>query len=123
MDLDWNQGDLREGRRCYESGAFFEAHEHSELVWLAASEPEKTFLQALIQTAAAFHHLQRGNWAGTASLLRSALRRLEGYPESFAGIAIAPLRGAIRQWVQTLETDLPPPLPPIPRLKLTTDGK
>jgi predicted metal-dependent hydrolase len=123
MEIDWNQSDLREGRRCYESGAFFEAHEHWELVWLAAPEPEKTFLQALIQTAAAFHHFQRGNCAGTASLLQSALRRLEGYPESFAGIAIAPLRGAIRQWVQALATDPPSPLPPIPRLELTAGGK
>ena len=123
MELDWNQEDLREGRRCYESGAFFEAHEHWELVWLAAPEPEKTFLQALIQTAAAFHHLQRGNCAGTVSLLQSALRRLEGCPESFAGIAVPPLRGAIRQWVQALETDSPSPLPPIPRLELTAGGK
>ncbi len=41
-----------------------------------AEEPEKTFLQGLIQVAAAFHHFQRGNCAGTISLLRSALRRL-----------------------------------------------
>jgi predicted metal-dependent hydrolase len=123
MELDWNQGDLREGRRCYESGAFFEAHEHWELVWLAAPEPEKTFLQALIQIAAAFHHFQRGNRAGTASLLQSAWRRLEGYPECFAGIAIAPLHEAIRQWVQALETDPPSPLPPVPRLELTAAGK
>ena len=122
MELDWSQGELCEGRRCFDSGAFFEAHEHWELVWLAAPEPEKTFLQALIQVAAAFHHLQRGNRAGTASLLQSALRRLESYPESFAGIAIAPLRAAVRQWVQMLETDPPSPLTPMPRLELTTGG-
>src|SRR6266849_11099605 len=52
MSLDWTQRDLHEGLRCFNSGAFFEAHEHWESVWLAAQEPEKTFLQGLIQVAA-----------------------------------------------------------------------
>jgi predicted metal-dependent hydrolase len=78
MSLDWNHGALLEGLRCFHSGAFFEAHEHWESVWLMTEEPEKTFLQGLIQVAAAFHHFQRGNCAGTISLLRSALRRLDG---------------------------------------------
>jgi uncharacterized protein len=60
------------------SGAFFQAHEHWESVWLGAQEPEKTFLQGLIQVAASFHHFQRGNCAGTIWLLRSALKRLDG---------------------------------------------
>src|SRR5690348_11981481 len=53
MSLDWTRGDLHGGLRCFHSGAFFEAHEHWESVWLAAQEPEKTFLQGLIQVAAA----------------------------------------------------------------------
>ena len=84
--LDWTQGDLFEGLHCFHSGAFFEAHEHWESVWQAAQEPEKTLLQRLIQVAAAFYHFQRGNCAGTISLLRSALRRLDRYPEAFAGV-------------------------------------
>jgi uncharacterized protein len=123
MELDWNQGELYEGRRCYESGAFFEAHEHWELVWLAAREPEKKFLQGLIQVAASFHHYyRRGNCAGTASLLRSASRRLEEYPEQFAGIEVAPLRQAIGLWLQALESDPPSSPPPIPRIELTDRG-
>src|SRR2546430_13626548 len=99
MSLDWSQREFREGLRCFHSGAFFEAHEHWESVWLVAQEPEKTFLQGLIQVAASFHHFQRGNLAGTASLLRSALRRLDVYPEAFAGVAVAPLRATIRLWL------------------------
>ena len=122
MELDWTQGELYEGRRCFDSGAYFEAHEHWELVWLAAHEPEKTFLQALIQVAASFHHFQRGNYAGTASLLRSALRRLDEFPETFAGIALMPLRAAIRQWLHALESIPPTTVPPVPRLEFTADG-
>jgi hypothetical protein len=121
MELDWTQGELREGRRCYDSGAFFEAHEHWEAVWLTASEPSKTFLQGLIQIAAAFHHYQRGNYAGTASLLRSALLRLDGHPGEFAGIEVAPLCSAVRSWLHLLGTDTPPSsFPPVPRIELAT---
>lgn len=120
MELDWHHGELYEGRRCFDCGAYFEAHEHWELVWLTASEPEKTFLQALIQVAASFHHFQHDNYAGTASLLHSALGRLERYPDTFAGVAIEPLRAAIRMWHQSLGKGLPAELPAIPRLELTS---
>jgi hypothetical protein len=119
MPLDWTHGDLFEGLRCFHSGAFFEAHEHWESVWLAAQEPEKTFLQGLIQVAASFHHFQRGNCAGTISLLRSALSRLDTYPEVFGGIVVAPLRVAIRSWLEALETVPQSSPPPVPRLTLT----
>jgi predicted metal-dependent hydrolase len=119
MPLDWTQGDLFEGLRCFHSGAFFEAHERWESVWLAAQEPEKTFLQGLIQVAASFHHFQRGNCAGTISLLRSALSRLDTYPEVFGGIVVGPLRVALRSWIRALETVPQSSPPPIPRLTLT----
>jgi hypothetical protein len=122
MSLDWTQGDLYEGLRCFHSGAFFEAHEHWESVWLGAQEPERTFLQGLIQVAASFHHFQRGNCAGTISLLRSALRRLDRYPETFAGINVAPLRAALRLWLEGLETIPQSPPPPVPRLQLAERG-
>jgi predicted metal-dependent hydrolase len=122
MSLDWTQGDLHEGLRCFHSGAFFQAHEHWESVWLAAQEPEKTFLQGLIQIAAAFHHFQRGNCAGTISLLRSALRRLDAYTEAFAGVAVAPLRATIRLWLGALETPSRSPLPPLPQVQIASTG-
>ncbi len=118
ISLDWTEGELHEGLHCFHSGAFFEAHEHWESVWLTAQEPEKTFLQGLIQVAAAFHHFQRGNYAGTISLLRSALRRLDTYPEAFAGVAVAPLRATIRLWLGALETPSHSPLPLLPQLQV-----
>ncbi len=103
MKLDWSGGGLAEGLRCYRKEEFFAAHEHWEGVWLGSQEPEKTFLQAVIQVAAAFHHLQRGNPEGARSLLRRALRRLEAYPASFGGIAVAAFREEVLGWLETLE--------------------
>jgi predicted metal-dependent hydrolase len=122
VPLDWTYGELAEGWRCFHSGAFFEAHEHWEFVWLAAPEPEKTFLQGLIQVAASFHHFQRGNCAGTISLLRASLRRLDRYPEVFAGVGVAPLRLAIRSWLEALEAAPQSSPPPFPQLQLVVPG-
>ncbi len=119
MTLDWSQENLSEGMRCFECGEFFQAHEHWELVWLGSPEPEKTFLQALIQVAAAFHHFQRGNVEGTVSLLRAALRRLQNYPEEFGGIAVAPLRETIAGWIEGLESFPPLAPPPNPRIAMS----
>jgi hypothetical protein len=103
MSLDWTSGPLAEGLRCYRNSEFFLAHEHWEGVWLKLEEPEKSFLQALIQTAAAFHHLNAGNPVGTISLLQRSLRRLEICPAVFGGIATGPLCGEIREWLQALD--------------------
>ena|ERR1700744_3627960 len=117
MKFDWTQGALAEGLRLYEAGKFFAAHEAWESVWLQAREPEKTFLQGLIQVTAAFHHLERGNRLGTTRLLRAALRRLERYPEHFGGISLDLLREDIRGCLRVLETEPPGPPPGAARIQ------
>jgi hypothetical protein len=116
VSLDWNCGALAEGLACCRRAEFFLAHEHWESVWLTLQEPEKSFLRALIQIAAAFHHLQAGNSAGAVSLLRRALRRLELAPASCAAIAVTPLCEDVRAALQAIEsgaTSIPPAFPRI----------
>jgi predicted metal-dependent hydrolase len=107
MKFDWTQGALAEGLRLYQEGEFFAAHEAWESVWLESQEPEKMFLQGLIQVTAAFHHLQRNNPLGTALLLKAALGRLERYPVRFGGISVDALCDDIREWLQALDTGAP----------------
>jgi len=102
--FDWNRGALAEGLGCYRAEQFWLAHEHWESVWLQLAEPEKTFLQSLIQISAAFHHLQTGNTRGAVSLLRRALRRLEPYPALFQGIDLKQLRNEAGAWLAALES-------------------
>ena len=102
--LDWSTGALDDGLRCYRAGQFFEAHEYWETVWLKAAEPDKAFLQGLIQMTAAFHHWRRGNLEGTASLLRQALQKLERFEDETGQAMVAPLRGEIRKWLEGIAT-------------------
>jgi predicted metal-dependent hydrolase len=123
VSLDWKHGALAEGLACYYKAEFFLAHEHWECVWLKLAEPEKSFLQALIQMTAAFHHLQDGNRAGATSLLRRALRRLELSSASFGGIEVWRLIQEVREWLPALEssaTSFPPIFPRICLIDLPT---
>jgi predicted metal-dependent hydrolase len=104
MDFDWDKGPLAEGLRLYNASEFFTAHEAWESVWLKAPEPEKTFLQGLIQVTAAFHHLRRDNPLGTLLLLQAALRRLHRYPASFGGISVELLCEDVRECLRRLES-------------------
>jgi uncharacterized protein len=108
VPFDWNSGALAEGVRCYRNEQFWLAHEHWESVWLRLQQPEKTFLQSLIQITAAFHHLQTGNTRGAISLLRRALHRLEPYPTPFRGIDLAQLRKKAGEWLLALESGTEP---------------
>jgi predicted metal-dependent hydrolase len=109
MEFDWTEGALAEGLTHYRAGEFFAAHESWESVWLVAQEPEKMFLQGLIQVTAAFHHLQRNNPLGAARLLARALERIERCPAGFGSVSVAVLCEDIRAWIRALELGSAPP--------------
>ena len=123
--LSWTHGALAEGLRLYNAGEYFTAHEAWESVWLASPEPEKTFLQGLIQVTAAFEHQRRNNPLGTTRLLTNALRRLDPLPSAFGGLDLATLRADIHACLAALSADpattqlAPPRILPLGRTHLT----
>ena len=102
MILDWSRAPLSDGLACYRQAQFFDAHEHWELVWLTLDEPEKSFLQALIQITAAMHHLRKGNSTGAVSLLHRSLRRLAKCPTIFGGIDVDRLREEVEETLKAI---------------------
>jgi uncharacterized protein len=93
---------FEEGLAHFNSEKFFEAHEFWEEIWLLEPEPEKTFLQGLIQVTAAFHHYQRKNPEGAESLLASGIVKLSRFPADHHGLAIKELREAAKIWARAL---------------------
>jgi predicted metal-dependent hydrolase len=65
--------DLRRFADCWNGERFFDAHETLEPRWIATRDRG---LRGLIQLAAAFHHLQRGNLAGAKTTLERAISGL-----------------------------------------------
>ena len=87
------------GLRHFNAREFFEAHEVWEEVWLTEGEPEKTFLQGIIQIAAAFHHYRRGNTDGAEALLAAGIVKISRFP---ADHAILDLREEAKLWARAL---------------------
>jgi hypothetical protein len=108
----------RQGVEQFNAGHFFQAHETWEEVWLRTPEPEKTFLQGIIQVAAAFHHYSRGNVRGARSLLEAGLGRLSRFPTVHRGIDLAALRTEAQTWAGSLAAGrLPGPDVTLPQIR------
>jgi uncharacterized protein len=91
-----------QGVALFNARRFFEAHEAWEQLWLRERPPEKAFLQGLIQLAAAFHHLGRGNRRGAESLLAAAIAKLKRFPGNHRGMALSRLRAEAEKWARAL---------------------
>jgi uncharacterized protein len=90
------------GLAHFNAREFFEAHEVWEEVWLTEDEPERTFLQGLIQIAAAFHHYRHGNSEGAESLLAAGIVKITRFPHDYHGLAVEELRIATKWWARRL---------------------
>jgi predicted metal-dependent hydrolase len=79
LDPEEQRAFLR-GVEQFNAGDFFGCHDTLEELWSGVRGPSRSFFQGLIQVSVAFYHLGNGNLGGTASMLRRALQRFEGYP-------------------------------------------
>jgi hypothetical protein len=93
----------QKGLEAFNSEHYYDAHEHWEELWLETPNPDKKFLQGLIQVAAAFHHYSRANLVGTRNLLQAGLLKLDCFPEVHGGLEIEALREAVRGWLAALD--------------------
>ncbi len=88
---------------CFNEGRFFEAHEVLEKIWLPErGSPRADFYRALIQLAAAFHHLQSNRIPPAIALFRSAASYLQKYPSVYEGWRVTDGVMLIHQWMTEL---------------------
>lgn len=116
--------EFRRGVDQFNRREFFGAHETWEEIWLTAPQPEKTFLQGIIQVAAAFHHYTRKNHRGMQSLLEAGLKKLERFPAArHRGIELGALRTAARRWLFALAAGESARRPAIPKIRRATETR
>ena len=77
-------GNLRLGCDEFNSGLFYECHERFEEIWQQEQGPVRDLYKGLIQLAAGFVHLSRGNYVGAERLLRTGIGYLDRYREGGA---------------------------------------
>jgi predicted metal-dependent hydrolase len=117
LDSQEAEEKFSKGLEQFNNCRFFDAHDTWEEIWLPAPEPEKAFLQGIIQVAAAFHHYTRGNHRGTRSLLEAGLKKLERFSPKHRGIELEGLRAAVRRWMVALATGADPGAHELPRIE------
>jgi predicted metal-dependent hydrolase len=119
MDESERDEKFQRGFEQFNAREFFAAHETWEEIWLAAPEPDKTFLQGIIQVAAAFHHYRRGNTAGTQSLLAAGLQKLSRFPADHRGLQLEALCRDARCWLKVLASGKDPGESALPKIEQT----
>lgn len=104
---------FQKGQASFNDEKFFEAHEHWEELWKLEGEPDKKFVQALIQAAGHFVHLQKQNASGALTLAKTALEKLYVVPaqKAYQGCDVTPIVAALHYNVsvleETSETEMP----------------
>ena len=88
MDAGEKQRLMDEGRACFLRGEFYEAHEHWEAVWDEADDPERRWIQGMIQVATGLHKVTRGRSDIALGLLRRALDKLRDAPAALHGVDV-----------------------------------
>jgi hypothetical protein len=87
------------GAEHWNATRFFEAHEDWETLWNDAVDPERLWLQGMIQLAAAFVHFERGFHAsGFVRLVQSGREKIEGYAGETHGLDFARLQRDLAPW-------------------------
>ena len=113
---------FRKGLEAFNSAHFYDAHEIWEEVWLETLNPEKMFLQGLIQVAAAFHHYSKANRLGTQKLLLAGLNKIDTFPEIHRGLELENLRATVRVWLAALNAGENPSEDEIPNIECCEEG-
>ena len=85
-----------EALRLLHEGAYWEAHEALEPLWLDATGDDERFFQAIILVAAALHHVvHTGRLHGAQHVLEEAQARLRDLPPRVHGLDVHDLRARL----------------------------
>lgn len=99
---------VRYAQSLLDEGFAFHAHEVLEAAWKQRGDAERGLWQGLAQLAVGITHVQRGNTAGAATLLRRACGRLAEYDGLTHGIDVAGLIEHAGRLADDLEADREP---------------
>lgn len=78
----------------FNDGYYFESHETLEDLWMVTPLPERTLFQGIIQLAAAYVHLARGEVPGALKLLDAAVAKLRRFEPEHLGIDVSAMAEA-----------------------------
>jgi uncharacterized protein len=93
-----------QGVEEFQQGEFYACHDTLEALWIESQEPNKTFLQGILQIAVACYHLGNQNWRGAVILLGEGSRRLMSYRPEYEGIDVETLAITSTEFLKYLQS-------------------
>lgn len=98
------------GIELFNAGKFWHAHEEWEGAWLHAHDPQsKLFYQAIIQTAAALVHWQKGNPKGLHLNWAKARAKFVQLPPEMLGLPLHEIMAFMDQFEAAEGAGMEPP--------------
>lgn len=98
MPLELNDQEWKEyihALELFNSKYFWECHEVLEDIWMIKQPPLKTFLQGIIQAAAAFYHVLGENPKGAIKLMQDSLNKFQSFDDLHLGLNVAALKESL----------------------------
>ena len=90
------------GLEEFNNARFFEAHEILEDLWHEYREADRTFIQGIIQIAAAYYHVQSCNLKGALSQFAKGSQKLTHFLPVYKDVSVAHLLDDVQKHAQTL---------------------
>ena len=81
-----------EGKKYFQDGKYYDAHESWEDLWSDYYVPDHKFIQGLIQLSVSFFHLKNSNLKGAKSLMNKCLEKFDPFDVTQRGINIRLLK-------------------------------
>lgn len=116
---------MAQAAACFNTGLFFETHEHLEQFWRSQPRGQtRRFLQGLIQISVGFHHAQRGSYDGAVNQLAKGLEKAAGVTGEVLGLDCDTFLPMVRRTRDAIvaggrEAMRPMPLNEIPRMPVS----
>ncbi|HEY6953200.1 MAG TPA: DUF309 domain-containing protein [Bacteroidota bacterium] len=82
---------------------FFEAHEVLEDLWHEERDVDRTFIQGIIQIAAAFYHLQTHNLKGAVSQFTKGNEKLTHFLPTYKEVSVVKLLDDVRENLRQIQ--------------------
>jgi uncharacterized protein len=103
MDADERRRLVEAGRAAFNRGEFYEAHEFWEDVWNEADDPDRRWIQGMIQIATGLHKITRDQRAPARTLLEKAMNKLVDAPPHFEAFDLLQMKAEAHAALAELE--------------------
>lgn len=93
-----NKNLFKAGLTAFQTGDYYEAHEHWEELWPDPSLPDRQCVHGLIQVAVSLFQARQDNLIGAGSMMDKAMVKFSKAPENWNSIKLNDFVGVAKTW-------------------------